>query len=133
MIRIWSNICKHFDKFFLKEEFVYYLDINNKFDKIKNENISQSFIEFVLSSNDISYDSKTDLVVIKIKSNSKAEEIKEIISNIKIISKLAEVWDNKRPALDNSYKNKVGNALFDEGYVYKRNDKDWIRIVEKKQ
>ncbi|MFR8064443.1 hypothetical protein B5E91_12655 [Thomasclavelia spiroformis] len=128
-----NYICKHFDKFFLKEEFVYYLDINNKFDKIKNENISQSFIEFVLSSNDISYDSKTDLVVIKIKSKSKAEEIKEIISNIKIISKLAEVWDNKRPALDNSYKNKVGNALLDEGYVYKRNDKDWIRIVEKKQ
>lgn len=128
-----NYICKHFSEFKLKDKFVEYLDVEDKFSKIKNESMNDSFVQFVLLSNSVSVDSKINLIIIKIKSEASINEVKELISNVKEISELADVWNNKRPLLDNFYKEKIGDILAEVGYVSKRNDRDCVRIMELKK
>lgn len=56
----------------------------------------------------------------------------KLISSIEDISELSNVWSNKYPKLDNEYKKRVGLALIDFDYVAKRNDKNYIRIMVRK-
>ena len=125
-----NYICKRFDIFLLKDEFVNYLGNDNKINEIKNENLNSLFIDSVLSNDNVSINSKIDLIIIKIRCRSNIDELIKLISSVPSISELTGVWDNKRPALDNSYKEKVGEALINANYVYKRNDRDKIRIAK---
>lgn len=128
-----NYISKNFTKFTLKNEFIDYLDVNNKFSRVKIENFESTFIQMVFSKKNVSVDSKIDIIITMIKNNNDKEKLIKYISTIQEIVDLAEVWHNKRPALDNPYKEKVGEALIDNGYVSKRNDRDCVRIMERKK
>lgn len=128
-----NYICKNFKGFKLKNEFIEYLDLNNKFSKIKGENLDFDFIQQILSRADVSIGSKIDLTLIKIKDNANKDELVEIFSSIDDIAELADVWKNRRPALNNIYKEQVGEALINFGYVSRRNDRNCVRIMERKQ
>lgn len=125
-------ISKHFNKFKLKEKFVKYLNENILFDKIKNENLSFAFINYVISNENINTNSKLEIIVTRIHGNASIEELRGLISRVDEISELSKVWDNKRPSLDSDHKKKIGEALISCGYVTKRNDKDHIRIMQVK-
>ncbi|WP_050747991.1 hypothetical protein [Peptoniphilus sp. oral taxon 386] len=128
-----NYICKNFKSFKLKYEFIKYLDSNNKFSKIREENLNPDFIQLTLSRPDVSVSSKIDIAVIKIKGNANKDELAEIFSSIDDIAELVDVWNNKRPALNNFYKEQVGEALINFGYVSRRNDRDCVRIMERKK
>lgn len=127
-----NYICKNFDSFKLKDKYIRYLDENRLFSKIKNENLTDSFIQMTFSKPDIYIHSKLDIIVNKIKGKASKDELAKLISSIEDISELSKVWKNKYPKLDNEYKKRVGLALIDSGYVTKRNDKDYIRIMVRK-
>ncbi len=128
-----NYICKNFKSFKLKDKFIEYLDTNNKFSKINAENIDPTFSQLIFSRADVSIDSKINLTLIKIKSNANKDELVDIFSRIDDIAELADVWNNKRPALDNIYKEQVGEALINFGYVSRRNDRNCVRIMERKK
>lgn len=127
-----NYICKNFDSFKLKDKYIRYLDENRLFSNIKNENLTDSFIQMTFSKPDIYIDSKLDIIVNKIKGQASKDELAKLISSIEDISELSKVWKNKYPKLDNEYKERVGLALIDSGYVTKRDDKDYIRIMVRK-
>lgn len=127
-----NYICKNFDSFKLKDKYIRYLDENRLFSNIKNENLTDSFIQLTFSKTDISIDSKLDIIDNKIKEKVSKDELATLISSIEDISELSKVWNNRYPKLDNEYKERVGLALIDSYYVTKRNDKDYIRIMERK-
>lgn len=127
-----NYICKNFDSFKLKDKYIRYLDENRLFSNIKNENLTDSIIQMTFSKTDIYIDSKLDILVNKIKGKASKDELAKLISSIEDISELSKVWNNKYPKLDNEYKEKVGLALIDSDYVIKRNDKDYIRIMVRK-
>lgn len=127
-----NYICKNFDSFKLKDKYIRYLDENRLFSNIKNENLTDSFIQMTFSKTDIYIDSKLDIIVNKIKGKASKDELAKLISSIEDISELSTVWNNKYPKLDNGYKERVGLALIDSDYVTKRNNKDYIRIMARK-
>lgn len=112
-----NYICLKFADFTVKDKFANYLEINNKFSIIENENLSESFVNYIFNDNTISSDSKIDIIITKIKAHSSKEVIKELISQVEEIAKLATVWESKRPALENQEQKKVGFALIEEKYV----------------
>ena len=128
-----NYICRNFKRFKLKEKFIEYLDTNNKFGEINIENIDPTFSQLIFSNADISTDSKIEFILIMIKCNFNKDELANIIFSVNAIAELAGVWNNKRPALDNTYKEKIGEALITYGYVSRRNDKDCVRIMERKE
>ena len=127
-----NYICKNFDSFKLKDKYIRYLDGNRLFSNIKNENLTDSFIQMTFSKTDIYIDSKLDIIVNKIKGKASKDELAKLISSVEDISELSKVWNNKYPKLDNEYKERVGLALIDSDYVTKRNGKDYIRIMVRK-
>lgn len=122
-------ICQHFKEFPNKEQFIEYINNNNIVELLESNDISNGFMEYVLPSKNLHIDEKIDLIIKKIKSKVPKEVIKEYLEYVNEISKLASVWDRKRPILDNEYKQKVANALVANGYVKKRNDKENTRIM----
>lgn len=126
-----NYICLKFKNFTIKDEFVNYLERDNKFYIIKNENLSKSFVKYIFNDEAISSDSKIDVIITKIKANSSIEELKELISQVEEIAKLATVWESKRPAVKNQEQKKVGFALIEEKYVKKWGKGDSFSIYIK--
>lgn len=128
-----NYICRHFDSFKLKDKYINYLDENGLVSNIKNENLTDSFTQMILSKTNIHIDSKLDIIITKIKENASKNELSKLISSIDDISELSNVWNNKRPALNNEYKKKIGEALIEFGYVAKIKYGDLQRIMEIKK
>ncbi len=128
-----NYICRHFDSFKLKDKYISYLDENGLVSNINNENLTDSFTQMILSKTNIHIDSKLDIIITKIKENASKNELAKLISSIDDISELSNVWNNKRPALNNEYKEKIGEALIEFGYVAKRKYGDLQRIMEIKK
>lgn len=128
-----NYICKNFNNFKLKDKFIEYLDTNNEFTVIKGGNLDSDFIKLTLSKTNVLVSSKIDIAITKIKGYASKDELVEIFLSIEDIAELAEVWNNKRPALNNFFKKQVGEALIKFGYVSKRNDRDYVRIMERKK
>lgn len=126
-----NYISKNFREFEFKEEFIKYVEENDKFKTIKIENLTTPFLESVFNHSTISTDSKIDLIVMKIINKSSINELIKLISSVEEISDLVNVWKEKRPALNNAHKVKIGNALIKVGYVSKRNDRDCVRIMKR--
>lgn len=124
-----NYICKSFKMFELKDEFIKLLDDEDKLDDLEDENLNEVFMQYVLSSPDIKLSTKVSLVLTKIKNRLSVNVLKGYISSVKEISELSNVWENKQPLLDNSYKDKVGQALIKFGYVKLRKNKDQPRIM----
>lgn len=112
-----NYICSKFENFIIKDVFVNYLERNNKFSIIENKNLSESFLNYIFNDIIISSESKIEVIITKIRAHSSIEELKNLISQVKEIAKLATVWESKRPALENQEKKKVGFALIEEKYV----------------
>ena len=124
-----NYICKSFKMFELKDEFIKSLDDEDKLEDLEYENLNEVFMQYVLSSPDIKLSTKVSLVLTKIKNGLSVNVLKGYISSVKEISELSNVWENKQPLLDNSYKDKVGQALIKFGYVKLRKNKDYPRIM----
>lgn len=124
-----NYICKSFKMFELKDEFIKSLDDEDKLEDLEDENLNEVFMQYVLSSPDIKLSTKVSLVLTKIKNGLSVNVLEGYISSVKEISELSNVWENKQPLLDNSYKDKVGQALIKFGYVKLRKNKDYPRIM----
>ena len=124
-----NYICLKFADFIIKDEFVNYLERDNKFGIIKNENLSESFVNYIFNDIIISSESKIEVIITKIKAHSSIEELKELISQVEEISELAMVWDGNWPELDNNEKKLLSEELSKAGYIkiFKRNDKTRIK------
>lgn len=124
-----NYICKSFKMFELKDEFIKSLDDKDKLEDLEDENLNEVFMQYVLSSPDIKLSTKVSLVLTKIKNGLSVNILKGYISSVKEISELSNVWENKQPLLDDSYKDKVGQALIEFGYVKPRKNKGYPRIM----
>lgn len=122
-------ICKSFKMFELKDEFIESLDNEGKLDDLKDENLNEDFMQYILVSSDVELSTKVSLILTKIKNGLSVNVLEGYISSVKEISDLSNVWKSKQPLLDNSYKAKVGQALIKFGYVKLRKNKDYPRIM----
>lgn len=122
-------ICKSFKMFELKDEFIESLDNEGKLDDLKDENLNEDFMQYILVSSDIELSTKVSLILTKIKNGLSVNVLEGYISSVKEISDLSNVWKSKQSLLDNSYKAKVGQALIKFGYVKLRKNKDYPRIM----
>jgi hypothetical protein len=110
-------ICSTFKTFRLKDMFIEELDYRGELDRIDDENLNEVFINFVLKSKIVNIDTKIALIIRKIENKINAKLLKEYISYVQEISELSNVWNKKRPVLDNFYKEKIGESLIEFGYV----------------
>lgn len=124
-----SYICNNFQSFTLKEKFIRQLDNYGDLEQLDNKYLSDSFMEYVLKQEYIDIETKISLIKIKIINDTKPEQLKEYISLVDEISDLSTVWENKQPALDNEYKEQVGEKLVDKEYVKIRNSKNVQRLM----
>ena len=124
-----NYICKSFENFELKDEFIESLEYEDKLKNLEDENLNEVFMEYVLSSPNIQLSSKVSLILTKIENRLSVDLLKVYISSVTEISDLSNVWKHKHPLLDNDYKNTVGQALIKFGYVKLLKDKDYHRIM----
>ena len=96
---------------------------------MKDENLNEYFIQYILVSSDIELSTKVSLILTKIKNGLSVNVLEGYISSVEEISDLSNVWKSKQPLLDNFYKDKVGQALIKFGYVKLRKNKDYPRIM----
>lgn len=125
-----NYICKNFENFQLKEKLLTHLEEQHKFDKITNENINDFFIQTAFSSVNVSTNSKIDIIGTRINSGATKEELASLIRKVDDISELANVWNNKRPKLNNEFKKRIGKILIDAKYLKSRNGKAYMSVVE---
>ena len=124
-----NYICKSFKKFELKDEFIELLDDEDKLEELEDENLNEDFMEYVLNSSNIKTDTKVSLIEKKINNHYDVNILKQYISSVLEITNLSSVWDRKQPLLDNGYKERIGQALINSGYVRPRKDKEGQRIM----
>lgn len=124
-----NYICKSFEMFELKDEFIESLDDEDKLEKLEDENLNEDFMKYVLNSSNIKTDTKVSLIKTKINNDSDVNALKQYISSVLEIADLSNVWDRRQPLLDNEYKERVGQALINSGYVRPRKDKEGQRIM----
>ena len=122
-------ICKSFKMFELKDEFIESLYRNDKLEKLSNKNLNENFMNYALKSQTISVDTKVSWIATKIDNKDDINTLKKYISSVLEVSDLSNVWEKKRPLLDNAYKERVGQALIKSGYVRPRKDKNGQRIM----
>lgn len=124
-----NYICKSFDMFELKDEFIESLDDEDKLEKLEDENLNEDFMKYVLNTSNINIDTKVSLIKTKINNRSDINTLRQYISSVLEIADLSSVWDRRQPLLDNEYKERIGQALINSGYVRPRKDKDGKRIM----
>ena len=124
-----NYICKSFEMFELKDEFIESLDDEDKLEKLEDENLNEDFMNYVLNSSNIKIDTKVSLIKTKINNHSDINTLKQYISSVLEIADLSSVWNRRQPLLDNEYKERIGQALINSGYVRPRKDKYGKRIM----
>lgn len=124
-----NYICKSFEMFELKDEFIESLDDEDKLEKLEDENLNEYFMNYVLNSSNIKIDTKVSLIKTKINNHSDINTLKQYISSVLEIADLSSVWNRRQPLLDNEYKERIGQALINSGYVRPRKDKYGKRIM----
>lgn len=115
--------------FELKDEFIESLDDEDKLEKLEDENLNEDFMNYVLNSSNIKIDTKVSLIKTKINNHSDINTLKQYISSVLEIADLSSVWNRRQPLLDNEYKERIGQALINSGYVRPRKDKYGKRIM----
>lgn len=128
-----NYICNSFKMFELKDEFIESLDDEGKLEELEDENLNEDFMKYVLNSSNIKIDTKVSLIETKINNHSDINTLKQYISSVLEIADLSSVWYRRQPLLDNEYKERVGQALINSGYVRPRKYKDGQRIMFSKR
>ena len=123
-----NYVCKSFEIFELKDEFIDSLDTKGKLEELGNGNLNEFFMKYVLSSVNITIDTKLSLIETKINNGSNVNDLKKYISLASEIADLSTVWEGKQPALDNEYKERIGQVLINSNHVKLRKYKDCQRI-----
>ena len=122
-------ICKEFKDFEYQREFVEALIRNNQFQDLKDEDLNKDVMNYLLTYSLVSIENKVMLLQTKIQNKVKVSELKEYIDSVDEIKDLNEVWNHKQPKLNSTYKQDIGKALADSGYVKIRNTSPISRIV----
>ena len=122
-------ICKEFKDFEYQREFVEALIRNNQFQDLKDEDLNKDVMNYLLTYSLVSIENKVMLLQTKIQNKVKVSELKEYIDSVDEIKDLNEVWNHKQPKLNSTYKQDIGKALADCGYVKIRNTFPISRIV----
>ena len=127
-------ICKTFNTFYLKDVFLLSLENSGELEDMDDKYLNDNLMKYILKSEDFSSNTKTTLIITKIKNKADVSILKEYISTVNEIAELSTVWSGKRPILDNSYKKQIGYELIGAGYVKSRADhkNGYIRIEMKK-
>ena len=86
-----NYICKSFEMFELKDEFIESLDDEDKLEKLEDENLNEDFMNYVLNSSNIKIDTKVSLIETKINNNSDVNILKQYISSVLEITNLSSV------------------------------------------
>ena len=122
-------ICKNFEGFEYQQEFVNSLISHNQL-----QDLDKDAMKSLLTGTLVSIENKVILLQTKIQNEVDNSELKEYIDSVDEIKDLNEVWNHKRPKLNNPYKQDIGKALADNEYVKIRNDSPnpYIVLVEKK-
>ena len=124
-----NYVCKSFEIFELKDEFIGSLDTEGKLEELGNESLNDFFMKYVLSSVNIKIDTKLSLIETKVNNGSYVNDLKKYISLVSEIADLSTVWEGKQPALDNEYKERIGQVLINSNHVKLRKYKDCQRIM----
>lgn len=122
-------ICNNFNTFKLKDMFIEVMDNRGKLVVLDDKNLNEAIMEHILNSSNITVDTKVALILIKIKNHISIDVLKRYMTLVQEIAALLDVWNNKYPALDNDYKEKIGNELKNSGYVRLRSGRPYFRIM----
>ena len=127
-------ICKTFNTFYLKDVFLLSLENSGELEDLDDKYLNDNLMKYILKSEDFSSNTKTTLIITKIKNKADVSILKEYISTVNEIAELSTVWSGKRPILNNSSKKQIGDELIEAGYVKRRADykNGYIRIEMKK-
>ena len=122
-------ICKEFKGFEYQQEFVEALIRNDQFQDLKDKDLNQDVMNYLLTYSLVSIENKVILLQTKIQNNVKVSELKEYINYVDEIKDLNEVWNRKQPKLNSTYKQNIGTALAENGYVKIKNTSPITSIV----
>lgn len=122
-------ICKEFKGFEYQQEFVKALIRNNQFQDLEDEDLNQDVMNYLLTYSLVSIENKVILLQTKIQNKVKVNELKEYINSVDEIKDLNEVWNRKQPKLNSTYKQNIGTALAENGYVKIKNTSPIPSIV----
>ena len=122
-------MCKYFKSIEYQQEFVDSLISHNQFQDLKDEELNNDVMKYILTYTLVSVENKVMLLRTKIQNKVEKSELKEYIQLIDEIKDLNEVWNHKQPKLNSTYKQDIGKALADCGYVKIRNTFPISRIV----
>lgn len=122
-------VCDNFEAFGLKDEFIESLDGKSRIEELDNKNLNDDFMQYVLKSSNINTSTKVNLIITKIENKLEEKILEKYISYDDEIAELSSVWHGEQPELDNSDKEKIGQALIDYGYVKKVESEDSSSIV----
>lgn len=122
-------ICKEFKGFEYQQEFVEALIRNNQFQDLEDEDLNQDVMNYLLTYSSVSIENKVILLQTKIQNKVKVNELKEYINSVNEIKDLNEVWNRKQPKLNSTYKQNIGTALAENGYVKIKNTSPIPSIV----
>lgn len=81
--------------------------------------ISEQILLYILENDNISLNTKIKLIITKIENNSDVEELKKYISKVSEIERIASVFDNKYPSINDSER-EIAKALIKYGYIKER-------------
>lgn len=116
--------------FKLRGEFIERLEMRNKLINLSNNMISKQILLYILENDNISLNTKIKLIITKIENNSDVEELKKYISKVSEIKRIASVFDNKYPSINDSER-EIAKALIKYGYIKERADGRIMLIKEK--
>lgn len=100
---------------------------------MNNDILSEERLLYILGNNNISLNTKIQLIITKIENNSNVEELKKYISKVYEISRIKSVFENKYPSINgiNYLEREIINSLINCYYVKKRADGRIMLIKEK--
>lgn len=116
-------IVKNFELFKLKDRFVSNLIENSMLCNLNYIYLTDSFMDYILSSSDVSVDNKIVLTTTVISNSTNIEQIKKCLRSVKEVSALVTLWEGKYPTLDNEYKIGIADILVEKKVAKLRKDK----------
>ena len=124
-----SYICRDFENFSFKNDFVKALDKCNELAQLDDKYLNPRVMKYILQLPDVAINTKISLIERKIKNHLEVDVLKDFITLVPEIEDLSNVWNKKQPLLDNDFKETIGQALLEEKYVKFKESKEGRRIM----